>query len=723
MVIKSWTFPVHILLFFSVILKSSTERKVTTMNPTDTELIRKLKYGRTDELAMLAEEMKPDYADSFPAFMEQILREKKLKRVQIARRAGLSQDYLYKILRGDKRTTERDYIIAICMAAKMNIAQTQHTLRIYGMPLLDRHDMRSNVIYVHIEDGASMDTLNERLEAAHLLPLRTNPEMEKAIIAPNASPEAEPQETATENETAVPVHERELPWTGELQEIGSKNNAEHCGNAPFDYSYWAEIQLEDDEGHQFRVQAYFGTDGSTGFTAMTEEQFQTNEALRKAAKPGDGEPYDKYQMLEWYETLAETSVSPFFTWYLELDERTDQKVIETLNRVDDTRYCPGGMRIGGKWGHGGPMIYMESFNTAEPGRREYFQITQEGDRYTFSATHESIYMRMELDKIYPSIFGKSPDIEYWINVTSLDDIREDQQRIHHIFYHLLLILHRNSEQPFESLQPSEDTLLQEEMNALKDQAANCSRTGAWEEGILALDRLQQVMRKLIGRGHDLAVSMIFSEVNRAYALEQLERWDEAATSWRKAYDMKTEFSDNSDTAKPLGMAAYHLASIVKNEEEASALYREAADLLEQHCDFRPAAIMYFLSCTRYAFSIDGEETDTAVGYYRKAISVARRYHLDQNNDLRIAIAGTYNNLAWVLWNLQDSEEAAIYYGMGLDLDEEWLRDPEMDQQQVLRQFSHIGTALYKFYIDTNKPKEASRILERQKAAGASLEES
>ena len=693
------------------------------MNPTDTELIRKLKYGRTDELAMLAEEMRQDYADSFPAFMEQILHDKKLKRNQIARRAGLSQDYLYKILRGDKRTTERDYIIAICMAAEMNIAQTQHALRIYGMPLLDRHDMRSNVIYVHIEDGADMDALNERLEAAHLLPLRTSPEMEKAVIAPNAAPEAEPLETAVENETAGPEPEREHPWTGELQEIGSKVNAEHCGNAPFDYTYWAEIQLEDDEGRQFRVQAYFGADGSTGFTTMTEEQFQANEALRKAAKPGEDEPYDKYQMMEWFETLAETSVSPFFTWYLEMDERTDQKVVETLTRVDDTRYCPGGMRAGGKWGHGGPMIYMESFNTAEPGRKEYFQITQKGDRYTFSATHESIYMRMELDTIYTSIFGKSPDIEYWINVTSLDDIREDQQRIRHIFDHLLLIMHRNSEQPFESLQPSEDILLQEEMNALKDQAENCSRIGAWEEGVVTLDRLQEIMRKLIDRGHDLAASMVFSEVNRAYALEQLERWDKAAASWRKAYEMKVEFSGNCDTAKPLGMAAYHLANILKDGKEASALYREAADLLESHCDFRPAAIMYFLSCTRYAFSIDGEETATAIGYYRKAISAARRYHLDQNDNLRIAIAGTYNNLAWVLWNLQDSEEAAIYYGMGLELDEEWLADPEMDREQVLQQFRRIGTALYKFYIDTDKPKEAGRVLGRLKAAGVALVES
>jgi len=70
------------------------------------------------------------------------------------------------------------------------------------------------------------------------------------------------------------------------------------------------------------------------------------------------------------------------------------------------------------------MIYMESFNCLEPGRREYFQIQQQKSGIFFSATHESIYMRMELGDIYPSIFGKSNDIEYWIHVKSLDDIPE-----------------------------------------------------------------------------------------------------------------------------------------------------------------------------------------------------------------------------------------------------------------------------------------------------------
>ena len=258
------------------------------------------------------------------------------------------------------------------------------------------------------------------------------------------------------------------------------------------------------------------------------------------------------------------------------------------------------------------------------------------------------------------------------------------------------------------------------LNALKDQAINSSKNGDWETGLKILDAQQEVMRKLIDKGHDLAVSMIFSEVNRAYALENLKRQEEAVRSWRRAYEMKTEFSENGDTRKPLGIAAYHVAEAEKDRKQASALYMEAASLLEPHCDFRPAAIMYFLSCLHYAYSIDEVESEKAVGIYRKALSTMRRYHLDENQNLRIAIATTCNNLAWVLWNRLNSEEAAVYYGMALDMLEEWLTDPEMESEPVKGQISHIGTALYHFYIDTNKFKEAERIKARLEAADAPM---
>ena len=112
-----------------------------------TELIRHLKHENTQALSeMIKEQEKQAYIRSFPAFMDRVIREKHIKRKDIALRTGLSQDYTYKILNGSKRTTERDYILAICFALRMDLKQTQHALSIYGMPQLDENDARSGII-------------------------------------------------------------------------------------------------------------------------------------------------------------------------------------------------------------------------------------------------------------------------------------------------------------------------------------------------------------------------------------------------------------------------------------------------------------------------------------------------------------------------------------------------------------------------------------------------
>ena len=108
----------------------------------DERLLQLLKHGRGLEIReYLKTEQKQDYSMDFAIFMDQMLKEHKVSRKTVAIRSGLSQDYTYKLLRGDKKTTERDYILAMCIAIGMNYAQTQHALSIQGMPLLNRTDL------------------------------------------------------------------------------------------------------------------------------------------------------------------------------------------------------------------------------------------------------------------------------------------------------------------------------------------------------------------------------------------------------------------------------------------------------------------------------------------------------------------------------------------------------------------------------------------------------
>lgn len=75
------------------------------------ELLYLLKHGRADDIRFIFKDVQEkSYPEEFTAFIDAMIREHKIKRKNIAIRSGMSQDYTYKLLRGDKKTTERDYI-------------------------------------------------------------------------------------------------------------------------------------------------------------------------------------------------------------------------------------------------------------------------------------------------------------------------------------------------------------------------------------------------------------------------------------------------------------------------------------------------------------------------------------------------------------------------------------------------------------------------------------
>lgn len=53
--------------------------------------------------------------------IDDVIEESGFSCTDIAQSAGMSRDYTYKVLGGQKQTSERDYIIAVCMAIRMNL--------------------------------------------------------------------------------------------------------------------------------------------------------------------------------------------------------------------------------------------------------------------------------------------------------------------------------------------------------------------------------------------------------------------------------------------------------------------------------------------------------------------------------------------------------------------------------------------------------------------------
>ena len=138
--------------------------------------------GNTDVLKQTEESTTgSDHSPVFTEFMDEMVNKYKIKRIDISRITGISQDYLYKILSGTKHTAQRDYIIAICCVIGMNATETQHALVTNGMPLLNSDDQRDKLIYESLNQSLSLYKLNDRLEKAGYPWLRFSKDMEEYI--------------------------------------------------------------------------------------------------------------------------------------------------------------------------------------------------------------------------------------------------------------------------------------------------------------------------------------------------------------------------------------------------------------------------------------------------------------------------------------------------------------------------------------------------------------
>ena len=99
------------------------------------ELLEGLKKANNLENYVLENQdefMQVDIAE----YLENIIREKQLKRSQIVKDSGLDRSYVYHILNGERKNPSRSKLLAICVAMKMDIKETQYFLRAAQVPVL-----------------------------------------------------------------------------------------------------------------------------------------------------------------------------------------------------------------------------------------------------------------------------------------------------------------------------------------------------------------------------------------------------------------------------------------------------------------------------------------------------------------------------------------------------------------------------------------------------------
>ena len=706
------------------------------------QLISYLKHGRSEQVRQYVQEQKKqEYSSSFTAFMDEMLTQYGIKRKTIADRSGLSQDYLYKLLRGDKKTTERDYILAICIAIGMNIAQTQHALDISGLPKLDKRDLRSHVIMSAVEDSMSIYELDEMLEKGGFNLLKVSPDM----------PSSEIRILNVEPMTSQPARE--------LVEVDRIIEAEHCGLAPMDFKYWGILTVQDEEENKYFVEAAYESEYDHYIVLdeenynlsqkWMEEQYEKLQAFdsrhpelkdNEMALWNDAALTSEYMaidcaespvhVLERFDSLQDAAGSEFFKFYLELDRATDKKVAETMDRVDDTRYF--GYRVGAGFNTRGPVSYIEAFNGANPEKREYLQIEEYSDGTEhFSASHESCFMRMELGTFYPIYFGNSREPEYYLSVDNLDDIPDEYSHYYYIFKNMQHEMHRafSIDEDTKMFGVGDQKLLEEEMeNDFNLAPALCDR-GEFDNAIQVLDDGLLILEKLEAEGKDLTVTKICQVKNKSAMVKELgnnEEWHELLVRVYGYKDALFKILEEggmtgdacwavADSAIQLGQESQESGEI----EKAKSYTMDAITILEGRCESLSEWVCLFQSYTKYAFLIDDVKPEEAVEFSRKAINIAKKQHLDRYGyDLQISTL--YNNHAWVLWNRLGREEAIIYYGMAIELLESVLDEGKCNPESVKADLKHIAEALMKLYLATNRKAEADRLKERLAENGINI---
>lgn len=123
------------------------EKILTGEQKTD-ELNKRLKNLSKNEFGKYLEAIKEE--PSIPKLFDAYTQKYDISKNEIVKRSGLSKSYAYEILNGVKANPSRNHLIALCMAAKMDINTTQYTLKVGGVGELYAKVSRDAAIIMHI---------------------------------------------------------------------------------------------------------------------------------------------------------------------------------------------------------------------------------------------------------------------------------------------------------------------------------------------------------------------------------------------------------------------------------------------------------------------------------------------------------------------------------------------------------------------------------------------
>lgn len=126
-----------------------------------------LKSARPDDISKYLAEHEENIVNdgAFSEYMRLKIREKSLTQQEVFLMADLSEKYGYKLISGEKRTKQRDYIIRLCLAAGFSLDETNKALQLYKMaPLYARAPRDAAMIVVLNNNMHDVNAVNDLLK-------------------------------------------------------------------------------------------------------------------------------------------------------------------------------------------------------------------------------------------------------------------------------------------------------------------------------------------------------------------------------------------------------------------------------------------------------------------------------------------------------------------------------------------------------------------------------
>lgn len=101
-------------------------------------------------------------APSLSEYLQQLLREKNLKRSEVVRMANLNETFGYQIFIGTRNPT-RDKVLQIAFAMALTLRESNRALRAAGVSSLNPKNRRDAIILFCLDRSCSLQKVNEEL--------------------------------------------------------------------------------------------------------------------------------------------------------------------------------------------------------------------------------------------------------------------------------------------------------------------------------------------------------------------------------------------------------------------------------------------------------------------------------------------------------------------------------------------------------------------------------